>query len=321
MNHFTTTVVARARATPTATSRSCNITLGGLGFGNHYGRLSDHEAIEVIHEALDGGVNAFETSPDYGHGRAEELLGRALKEQRNDILIGTKLAVGHSAGNGISRDAILRSLEGSLRRLRRDYVDTLSFNAPGSVADVATIMEMMEAVRASGHVRSVGFSVSSTEALREALRYGTVNTVWVTYNILSRSRDPEFLSSCREAGVPVNACETFCRGLLLGRLHKNSVFEEGDVRVIDRRFRGDRFRANLQIVDRLRSFAAEEGLTLPQLTLGWVLQHPSISSAVCGARTPDQICEIVAASATRLTLEQILEIDLIVGEDKFQAPS
>jgi aryl-alcohol dehydrogenase-like predicted oxidoreductase len=180
------------------------------------------------------------------------------------------------------------------------------------------MIEAMTEVREAGFIREVGLIVSGTEILKRAVSYGQIDAVLVPYSIFNRPADADFLSFCRMSGIAVHACEPLCRGLLSGALHSNSVFAEGDIRINDQRFRGQRFRDNIETAERLRHFAAQEGYTLLELALGWVLQHPSISSVICGAKTTHQLRQLISAMPVNLNLDQILEIELIVGDRKHQ---
>jgi aryl-alcohol dehydrogenase-like predicted oxidoreductase len=298
------------------------ICLGGLAFGNHYGPLEQPAALEVISEALSSGVTAFDTSPTYGQGLAEELLSRAIGVIPHGISVSTRLAYPTDnlkpARRKNDRESILRCLEGSLNRLERNRIETYFIEGPDPATPLGETIAAMEELREVGLIRGIGLFCSTMAHLRKALRYGRVDAVMVPYNIFNRPLDPEFLPACREAGIAVHATEPLCRGLLAGNLHKNSVFEEGDVRILDPRFKGAAYRHNIDLVEELRRYASEQTMTLLDLSLGWVLQHPSIGKAVCGARNPQQVREIVAASQSPLTLEQILQVDFIVGTDKHQ---
>jgi aryl-alcohol dehydrogenase-like predicted oxidoreductase len=293
-----------------------------MAFGGQYGPLEHARAVDVVHEALDAGVTSFDTAPTYGKGLAEELLARALGSYTEQVSISTRLSnptdALHAPHRKNDKESILRCLEGSLHRLHRNRVELYFIEGHDPATPLGDTITAMEQLREVGLIRGIGLFASTMALLRKALRYGRIEAVMVPYNILNRPMDPEFLPACKEAGVTVYAAEPLCRGLLSGTLHRNSVFEPGDVRIDDRRFKGDRFRKNIDLVRDLRRYAAQEGLTMLELTLGWVLQHPSINVAVCGTKNPRHLREILAASEKRLTLEQILQMDFIVGDDKHQ---
>jgi aryl-alcohol dehydrogenase-like predicted oxidoreductase len=300
------------------------IGLGGLGLGGHYGPIEKSEAIRIIRTAVEAGITFFDASPTYGGGLAEQILGAALGSERNTVQIATKVGAGRDVSFTLlrnnDRSTIIKRIEESLKRLRRDYIDLYQIYGPDPHTPLHETMETLEELRQAGKVRLIGFCSPDTSTLREALKHGRVNTVQVPYNILNRTIDAEVLPFCRAARIQLHACEPYLCGLLCGGLHKNSVFDIDDRRATDKRFRGEQFRSNIEIVNRLRAYAYQEGLTLLQLALGWTLQNPSVARAICGATRPEQVEETVAAAQTQLTPDQIIAIDQIVGEDKYQQP-
>jgi aryl-alcohol dehydrogenase-like predicted oxidoreductase len=300
------------------------IGFGGLALGGHYGPIEKSEAIRTIRTAVEAGITFFDASPTYGGGLAEQILGAALGSERDSVQIATKVGTGRDVSFTLLRNndrtTIIKRIEESLKRLRRDYIDLYQIYGPDPHTPLHETMETLEELRQAGKVRLIGFCSPDTSTLREALKHGRVNAVQVPYNILNRTIDAEVLPFCRAARIHLHACEPYLCGLLCGGLHKNSVFDTDDRRATDRRFRGEQFRSNIEIVNRLRAYAYQEELTLLQLSLGWTLQNPSIARAICGATRPEQVVETVAAAQTQLTPEQIIAVDQIVGEDKYQQP-
>lgn len=298
------------------------IGVGGLAFGGHYGDIDRREIIRTVRAAVEKGATFFDTSPTYGNGIAETFLGEALGSDRNDVVIATKNGTGIDSSltvwRRLDRETIMQQVEQSLRRLRREYIDFYFVYGPDPRAPLGETMEALEEMRHAGKIRSIGFCTTEADVVREALQYGHPEAVLAPYNILNRAIEEDLLPFCRATSIGILACEPFCRGLLLGRLHKNSVFDLTDLRVEDKRFRGEQFRQNIEIVNRLRSLAYQEGLTMMQLALGWSLQNASVKVAVCGAKSATHIEEAITAVAIELTPEQILAIDQIVGENIHQ---
>lgn len=307
------------------TTAAARIGLGGLPLGGHYGSIEKREVVRTIRSALEEGVTFFDTSPTYGDGLAERLLVEALGSDRDNVVIATKTAASSDTFTDLRQAndpaTIRRRAEESLRRLRRDHIDLYQICGTDPHTPIAETMDAMEELRSAGVIRFIGFCTSKTAILREALKHGRIDVVQLSYNALDRSIEADVLPFCRAARIEIHACEPFCCGLLLGSLHKNSSFDESDRRIEDTRFRGEQFRHSIETVNRLRSFAYQEGLTLLQLALGWVLQDPLIKTAICGAKNHRQIRETVAAGNVDLTPEQIIEIDQIIGEEKFRRAS
>ena len=295
------------------------IGVGGLAFGGHYGDTDKWNVIRTIRAAVEKGVTFFDTSPTYGNGIAEAFLGEALGSDRNDVVIATKNGAGLdsslTAWRSLDRETIFHQVEQSLRRLRREYIDIYFVYGPDPRTPLGKTMDALEEMRNAGKIRSIGFCTNDASVIREALQYGHPEAVLAPYNVLDRTLEQDLFPFCRATNIDILACEPFCRGLLLGRMHKNSVFDLTDLRVEDKRFRGEQFRQNIEIINRLRSLAYQEGLTMMQLALGWNLQNASVKVAVCGVKSATHIDEALAAANIQLTPEQILAIDQIVGED------
>ncbi len=295
------------------------IGLGGLAFGGHLGDITRTEVFRTIQAALEGGITLFDSSPAYGAGMAEEILGEALGYDRNRVVIATKIGAGIDSSGQFwclnNRPNILRQVDGSLKRLRREYIDIYYIPGNDPTTPLAETVEAMEELRTRGKIKLIGFCTSSVDTLREALKHGHIDVVQTTYNILNRSIATEFVSFCRATHIPIIACEPFCRGLLTGALHKHSSFDADDLRIEDKRFRGERFRRHIENVNRLRAIAEQEGLSLIQLALGWIVQNPMISSVTCGAKNRLQIRQSILALNTELTPETVIAVDQIIGAE------
>ncbi|MEK9136574.1 MAG: aldo/keto reductase, partial [Bacteroidota bacterium] len=291
-------------------------------FGGHYGQVGRFECVRTVHAAVEGGITFFDTSPSYGGGIAEEILVEALGSEIDKVVIATKIGAGiDSAGHFWSlnnRANTLRQVEQSLMRLHREQVDIYFIPGDDPTTPIGETVTTMEELRSRGRIRFIGYCTSNGDLLREAMKHGRIDVVQAPYNMLCRQIESQLLPFCRAANIPIIACEPLCRGLLTGKLHRNSSFDFDDMRVEDRRFRGEQFRRNIESVNRLRTLAEQEGLSLVQLAIGWALQNPAVSAVICGARSKLQIRQSIIASAVALTPEQVMAIDQIVGTDVLQ---
>lgn len=298
---------------------SSSIGLGGLQFGGHFGGIGRHEIIRTIQAALESGITLFDTSPSYGGGMAESLLGEILGGEQRDTIVMTKIGSGiDSAGHFWclnNRPNVLRQVEGSLKRLRRERIDIYLIPGEDPSTPISETVGAMEELRARGKIRFIGYCTSNVERLREALRHGSIDVVQSPYSIFNRTIETELIPFCNEKGIPVLACEPYCRGLLSGVLHKNSSFDVDDLRVEDRRFRGERYRRNIESVHRLLTIAEREGISLVQLSLGWIERNAGIAGIICGAKNRLQIRQSILASSTKLTPDAISAIDQVVDEN------
>lgn len=295
------------------------IGLGGMAFGGLYGEVRKIDALRTIHAAIDLGITFFDTSPTYGEGRAEELLAEALGSHLDRVVIATKIGAGNVSDFHVwrnnDRESIITRVEGSLKRLRRDRLDLVHIYSADPHTPMKETMETLLELKQAGKIRFIGSCEASTGFLRDGLRHGRIEAVMAPYNILNRGIERNLFPFSRATGMGVLACEPFYCGLLHGELHKNAVFDLTDVRVKDRRFRGQTFRDSVETMNRLRACAEQEGMTLTQLALAWVLANEPVNVAVCGAKSPLQIRRIVEGRNVQLTPDQLLMIDQIIGAE------
>ena len=219
------------------------------------------------------------------------------------------------------RVSIIKRVEGSLKRLGRDYIDLVQIYGPDPHTPPAETMEALLELKRTGKILYSGTCDAEAGRLREFLRYGRFDALQAPYNLLNRTMEHELLTFCQATGLAFLACEPFLCGLLHGRLHQNAVFDLTDLRVRDRRFRGQRYRDNVETVNRLRRLAEQEGMTLTDLALGWLLQSPAVHIAVVGAKDAQQIRQVALASGTQLTPDQLFLVDQTVGRQMYEQPA
>jgi aryl-alcohol dehydrogenase-like predicted oxidoreductase len=293
--------------------------------GDRYGAIEDSEAVKAIHRALELGINCVDTAPAYGTGHSEEVVARALEGRRRDVILVTKCGVRvappgqPSPIRDSSRANILRELDASLKRLRTDWVDVLLIHWPDASTPFPETMRALEEVVASGRVRFVGVSNFTGAMLEECARTRRVDVQQVGYHMLDRRQEAETFPFCEANGVGVMGYGSLGHGLLTGAFTSATAFDPArdwrgnGVAFGQPIFRGDNFRANLAVVERLRREVAEpRGVPLSQIALAWVLGHPAISTALVGARTPAEVdandagAELDLTAAERATIERIL---------------
>ena len=266
--------------------------IGGNAFGNSYGPTDDTESQRAIRRAFELGCNFFDTADVYGHGHSEELLGAALQDVRDQVIIATK--VGGNFYNGDIRStftpAYLRfAVERSLGRLRTDRIDLLQLhNPPINLISAMETYEPLETMKREGLIRFYGVSVHPPEEGLAAVTATMPDTVQIVYNLARREAEDTFLTTARAANVGVIAREPLANGFLAGRYNAESVWERGDIRTRMPR----PYVAQLSALgQRVRELADKSGMTAAQLALKFVLDRADIASAIVGMKTVRQVEE------------------------------
>jgi aryl-alcohol dehydrogenase-like predicted oxidoreductase len=294
--------------------------------GDRYGAIEDDEAVKAIHRALDRGVNCVDTAPAYGAGHSEEVVARALDGHRKDVILVTKCGVKAPPPGqpgplrDASRDNIFREIDASLKRLRTDWVDVLLVHWPDAKTPFEESMRALEEVVASGRARFVGVSNFTAAMLAECMRTRRVDVSQVGYHMLDRRQETETFPFCRAHGVGVMGYGSLGHGLLTGAFSAATSFDlardwrGGGVAFGQPIFRGENFKTNLHVVERLRQEIAEpRGVPLSQIALAWVLANRAISTALVGARTPAEVDANDAGAELDLTAGEHAAIDGILA--------
>ena len=293
--------------------------------GDRYGAIEDDEAVKAIHRALERGVTCVDTAPAYGGGHSEEVVGRALAGRRRDVILVTKcgVRVPPPGQPGPLRDAsranILREVDASLRRLGTDWVDVLLVHWPDASTPFEETMRALDEVVSSGRARFVGVSNFTEAMMAECTRTRRVDVLQAGYHMLDRRQEAGTFPYCLTHGIGVMGYGSLGHGLLTGAFTASTTFDPGrdwrgnGVAFGQPIFRGDNFRKNVALVERLRREVAEpRGVSVSQIALAWVLGHPAISTALVGARTPAEVdandagAELDLSPAERATIDAII---------------
>lgn len=305
-----------------------DLLVSAVGFGcwemagDIYGYIDEDTVTEAIHRALDLGVTLFDTSPGYGNGRSEEVLGRALRGHRVQAVIATKCGQYWSPERGWHRDSsratIFRSIDDSLRRLQTEYVDLLLIHWPDTTHTFVEAMGALNDLVQAGKVRYMGVSNFRADQLRACATLGPLVANQVGYNLFDRRWEREMYPTAQSLGIGIMAYGPLAHGLLTGSFTVETVFEPSDWRSMGDVFgqpllTPDNFAQNLRVVERLKAMARELDTTLPRLALAWVLRNPQVSTALSGTRQPREIEENVAALDVRFSEVALQEIEAIIA--------
>ena len=254
--------------------------------GDYWGGTDDEESIRTVHKALELGINFLDTAPAYGRGHSEEVIGEALVGRRQDVVLSTK-----ASGRGHSLERLREKLEGSLKRLRTDYVDVYFIHWPSRGEPLGRTMEALEQLRSEGLIRAVGVSNFDVGMLEMASKYGTVDILQPPYNFIWRFIEEGILPYCREHNIGISTYSSLAQGMLAGVIRLNTSYRPGDMRPRSVLWKPENLGKCLYTVERLRAVAKDLGVTLAQLSLRWLVSQPGVTTALVGARTVDEIAE------------------------------
>jgi len=290
------------------------IGLGCMGMSEFYGPGDERESIATIHRALDLGVTLLDTADMYGPHTNEELVGRAIADRRDRVVLATKF--------GVVREGNTRSLSGkpayvkqacdaSLKRLRVDRIDLYYLHRVDPETPIEdTVGAMADLVR-EGKVRAIGLSEAGSETLRRASRVHPITALQSEYSLWTRDPEDEVLSTCRELGIGFVAYSPLGRGFLTGQIKKQDDLASDDFRRNNPRFQGDNFWKNLKLVDHITALAAQKGVAPSQLALAWVLAQGKDIVPIPGTKRRRWLEENVAAAAITLSPDELSRIDQI----------
>ncbi len=280
---------------------------------------SDEDSIATIRACFDLGINHLDTAYCYGRsGESETLIGRALGDRRDEMVIATKGGIHWNDDRQMVKDGrpetLRRQFEASLARLRTDHVELLYLHAPDKDVPVGESAGELKRLMDEGKTRAVGVSnvnVAQLEAFAAACPLAVYQP---PYNMLQRQIEADTLPWCRERGISVMVYWPLLKGLLAGKFARDHVFAETDSRRKYPMFHGEQWQKNLDLVDRLREIAESAGHTVAELVINWTIHQSGITGALCGAKRPDQIGETSGGGGWRLSDEQFEQIDRALAD-------
>jgi aryl-alcohol dehydrogenase-like predicted oxidoreductase len=295
-------------------------TFGGAGpLFSAWGQTNTQEARRLVDICLDSGVTLFDTADVYSSGASEEVLGRAIKGRRGDVLISTKTSLPMGDGPndaGSSRSRLIRAVDDALRRLDTDYIDLFQLHAFDAGTPIEEVLFTLDTLIRAGKLRYVGVSNFSGWQLMKSLaladRYGWPRYVaqQVYYSLVGRDYEWELMPLGRDQGLGALVWSPLGWGRLTGKIRRGQPIPEGSRLHETARWGPPIEDENLyRVVDALDEVAGETGKTVPQIALNWLLQRPTVSSVIIGARNEAQLRDNLGAVGWTLTAEQIAKLD------------
>jgi aryl-alcohol dehydrogenase-like predicted oxidoreductase len=291
--------------------------LGAMMFGA-WGNTDHDDSIRIIHKALDCGINFVDTADVYAQGESEEIVGKALKRRRDDVVLATKVHGGmgddpNRAGN--SRRWIVTEVENSLRRLQTDHLDLYQIHRPDTSVDVEETLSALTDLIRSGKVRAVGSSTFPASEIVEAQwvaerrGYERFRTEQPPYSIVNRGIEREVLPVCQRYGMGTLVWSPLAMGLLTGRYRKGQETDSARMKFAPGRLTHER---KLDVVEELLPVAEKAGISLTHMAMAFAVANPGVTSAIVGPRTMEHLDDLLAGAEVTLDDEVLDRIDEIV---------
>ena len=289
------------------------IGLGTMTMAGTYtsgGALDDAESIQAIHRALDLGVTHIDTAEIYGPFHSEELVGEAIKDRRDRVVVATKFGlVSHSGGGpGVTDSSpanVRAAAEGSLRRLGTDYIDLYYQHRVDPGTPIEETAGALAGLVTEGKVRYIGLSEASPGTIRRAHAVHPLAALQTEYSLWTRDPEAELLPLLRRLGIGFVPYSPLGHGFLTGQIRTPGDIPDGDWRKTNPRFTGENFQRNLAIVDEVQAVAAQAGATPAQIALAWLLAQGNDIAPIPGTRRVARVEENTAADRIELSDDQL----------------
>ena len=302
------------------------VGFGCWEIGGTYGRIDESQFQRAVAQAIDSGINCFDTAEAYGMGVSEEALARALGGRRNIAVIATKFGVGYEEmpnRRDSSRERVLASIDKSLQRLRTDHVDIYLVHWPDPNTPLDETMRALDDVVRQGKVRFIGVSNFRLAQIEECARLRRIDVVQYAWNMFDRRMKAEIFPYCAAQQIAVMAYGSLAYGMLSGTFNAGMSFDENDWRsrggnlgslnLFRTLFGPEHFPRNLAAVEELKRLAVKYSKSLPQFALRWTLSNPVVGTALVGFRTSSEVAENLGALGCEISDADMLEIDAILA--------
>ena len=272
--------------------------------------IEDAQTTSAIRAAFEVGITTFDTAEAYGKGHSERVLGAAVSDFRDRVILATKVFPNH-----LKAEQVTEACYRSLKNLKTDIIDLYQIHWPAGsfgtkAVPIGETMGALNRLKAEGKIRAIGVSNFSRRQIEEASQYGRIDSLQPPYSLFWRHVENDAMAYCEKNDITILAYSSMAQGLLTGKFAKGHKFQKGDHRAGNRLFMPENFQRVHQALDRLRPLAAEKKISLGQLALAWVISHAG-ACAIAGARSKNQVTQNAAAADVSLSDDDLARLDKI----------
>ena len=297
--------------------KASGVGLGTWAIGGWmWGGTDEDASVAAIHASIDAGITLVDTAPAYGMGRSEEIVGKALKGRRDQVVLVSKCGLVWHTQKGnhffdqqdkpvhryLGKDSIVYEVEQSLKRLGTDHLDVFITHWQDPTTPIDETLEAMLALKSQGKIRATGASNLSVEDLNSYIAAGQIDCIQEQFSMVHRVIEADHLPICQSNGISVLSYSSLALGLLTGKIGPDRTFEGDDLRKDNPLFSLENRQKITALMDEIAPICAAHSASSAQIIIAWTLQQPGITFSLCGARNPEQAIE--NADAGRITLSQ-----------------